>query len=339
MQRCLELANLGIGHTAPNPSVGAVLVFENDIIGEGFTSPYGGPHAEVNCINSVAEKNKHLLEKSTIYVSLEPCAHFGKTPPCADLIINKKIPYAVVACRDPFEAVNGKGIDKLIAAGVKVTFGILEKEAIELNKRFFTFHQQKRPFIILKWAQTEDGFIAYKNTKERLLISNETTNKLVHKWRSEEVAIMVGTNTALIDNPSLTNRLWSGKNPLRILLDKYLRLPSDLHLFDKTVKTIVFNTIKNEVTDHLIFHKIEADKSMVKQMCDALYIYNVQSVLIEGGTQLLQSFIDENYWDEIRVITNKNLAIGTGVSAPKIHGSTFTKQVNLTGDAIAYFYK
>lgn len=339
MQRCLDLAELGIAHTAPNPSVGAVLVHEDKIIGEGYTSPYGGPHGEVNCINSVSNDNKHLIEHATIYVSLEPCAHFGKTPPCADLIIRHKIKHAVIACRDPFEAVNGKGIEKLLAAGTEVTFGVLEQEAIESNKRFFTFHQQKRPYIILKWAQTADGFIAPKNQAERLLITNEITNRLVHKWRSEEAAIMVGTNTALVDNPSLTNRLWTGKNPVRIFLDKDLRLPNHLHLFDHSIKTIVLNTIKNETTGKLVFHQIDANKSIPKQTCEALYFHKITSVIIEGGTQLLQSFIDENCWDEMRMITNKNLLIGDGVAAPKVFGANKVDSFNVEDDLVEYFYK
>ncbi len=339
MQRCLDLATLGIGHTAPNPSVGAVLVHDGKIIGEGYTSPYGGPHAEVNCINSVSEADKHLIEHSTIYVSLEPCAHFGKTPPCADLIIRHKIKQAVIACRDPFEAVNGKGIDKLLAAGIEVTLGILEKGAIELNKRFFTFHQQKKPFIILKWAQTADGFIAPKNQSERLLITSEITNRLVHKWRSEEGGIMVGTNTALADNPSLTNRLWSGKNPVRILLDKDLRLPQHLHLFDGSVKTIILNSIKNETIGNLIFHQIDSNKSIPKQTCEALYFYQITSVIIEGGTKLLQSFVDEGLWDEIRVITNKNLVIGEGIAAPKMKGADVVSPFSIGDDLVECFYK
>lgn len=339
MQRCLDLAKLGNGQTAPNPSVGAVLVHNSRIIGEGFTSPYGGPHGEVNCINSVSENNKYLIEQSTIYVSLEPCAHFGKTPPCADLIILHKIKHAVIACRDPFEAVNGKGIEKLLAAGIQVTFGVLEKEAIESNKRFFTFHQQKRPYIILKWAQTADGFIAPKKQTERLLITNEITNRLVHKWRSKEAGIMVGTNTALVDNPSLTNRLWSGKNPVRILLDKDFRLPNNLHLFDRSVKTIVLNSVKSEKNGNLIFHQIDVSKSIPKQTCEALYFHQITSVLIEGGTKLLQSFIDEGLWDEMRVITNKKLVIGDGIAAPKITDADNVSSFSLGDDLVECFYQ
>ncbi|MBO9572642.1 MAG: bifunctional diaminohydroxyphosphoribosylaminopyrimidine deaminase/5-amino-6-(5-phosphoribosylamino)uracil reductase RibD, partial [Chitinophagaceae bacterium] len=243
MRRCIELAQLAAGHVAPNPLVGAVLVHKDKIIGEGYHHVYGGPHAEVNCINSVPPESKHLISSSVLYVSVEPCAHYGKTPPCADLIIRSRIPAVVIGCRDPFKDVNGKGIEKLQAAGINVILDILEKECRELNKRFLTFHTLHRPYIILKWAQTADKKIGnYGNN--RLHITNDTTNRLVHKWRSEEAAIMVGTNTAAADNPQLTNRLWEGRSPTRIIIDYDLRLPHSLNVFDKSVKTIVFNTIK-----------------------------------------------------------------------------------------------
>ncbi|MBI3882924.1 MAG: bifunctional diaminohydroxyphosphoribosylaminopyrimidine deaminase/5-amino-6-(5-phosphoribosylamino)uracil reductase RibD [Sphingobacteriales bacterium] len=245
MQRCLELAKLGAGSVAPNPMVGAVLVYEDRIIGEGYHQQYGQAHAEVNCINSVKKEDKELISKSTIYVSLEPCAHYGKTPPCVNLIIEKQIPHVVVACRDSYKEVNGKGIEILKATGVNVVLGILEKEAIELNKRFFTFHREQRPYIILKWAQSGNAKIGNADFS-RVLISNEQTNKHVHKWRSEEAAILVGTNTALYDNPSLTTRLWQGNNPVRLVIDTDLKLPTSLQLFNGEVKTIVFNKVKQE---------------------------------------------------------------------------------------------
>ena len=242
MQRCLQLAAMGAGHTAPNPMVGAVLVYADRVIGEGFHRQYGGPHAEVNCINSVTKDDLPLLAKSTLYVSMEPCSHFGKTPPCTDLIIEKKIPTVVIACRDGYHKVNGKGIEKLRAAGINVIVGILEREALELNKRFFTFHQHQRPYIILKWAQSKDGKVAPLNLPagrqvphsggnleqskgKRLLISNEVTDRLVHKWRSEEAAILVGTNTALQDDPALTTRFWPGRDPVRLVIEMELKLP------------------------------------------------------------------------------------------------------------------
>jgi diaminohydroxyphosphoribosylaminopyrimidine deaminase/5-amino-6-(5-phosphoribosylamino)uracil reductase len=324
MQRCLELAALGAGRVAPNPMVGAVLVHNNRIIGEGYHRAYGGPHAEVNCIDSVTAADRHLVAASTLYVSLEPCAHFGKTPPCADLIIRSSIPVCKIGCRDPFVAVNGKGIDRLITAGVEVETGILEKDCQELNRRFFTFHLQKRPYIVLKWAQTADRYIgiynetglnaenANKNNSSacpRLLISGEYTNRLVHQWRSEEAAIMVGTNTALHDNPSLTNRLWSGPSPIRLVPDMQLRLPHTLKLFTDDQRTIIFNAVKSGEKDNCTYYLLNKNENLIPQILRALYALGIQSVLVEGGSTLLQSFIDQNAWDEARVITNRKLTL------------------------------
>jgi diaminohydroxyphosphoribosylaminopyrimidine deaminase/5-amino-6-(5-phosphoribosylamino)uracil reductase len=346
MQRCLELAKAGAGYVAPNPMVGAVLVHENRIIGEGYHRLFGQAHAEVNCINSVSAEDRHLISQSAIYVSLEPCAHFGKTPPCADLIIEKKIPHVVIGCRDPFKQVDGKGVEKLLAAGVQVTIGVLEKEAKTLNKRFITFHTQHRPYIILKWAQTANGKIANDNAAERLLISNEFTNRLVHKWRSEEAAILVGTNTALFDDPSLTTRLWNGPNPVRLVIDMNLRLPADLQLFNGKIKTIVFNGLQHEERDNLLYYQVTHDVKIVHQLVHALYQLKIQSVLVEGGAQLLQSFIDEGLWDEMRVITNHELVIPSGLPAPQIQtgkevphfeSDAHLKRESLFSDSINYF--
>ncbi|MET0242761.1 MAG: bifunctional diaminohydroxyphosphoribosylaminopyrimidine deaminase/5-amino-6-(5-phosphoribosylamino)uracil reductase RibD [Flavitalea sp.] len=346
MARCIELAKLGAGGTKSNPMVGSVLVHNDRVIGEGYHQKYGEAHAEVNCINSVQDIDLHLVEHATIYVSLEPCAHFGKTPPCADLIISRKIKHAVIGCRDPFPAVNGKGIEKLEAAGVEVLVGVLENKCLSLNKRFFTFHQQYRPYVILKWAQTADGFIG--SNDQRLLITNDFTNRLVHRWRSEEMAIMVGKNTALRDNPSLTTRLWFGNNPVRIVTDSNLQIPHNAHLMDGSVHTIVFNSLKDELKDNIEFIKFEvreepveiiavndaddeqdlavklvekygskaAGKELIMGMMEALYMRNITSVLVEGGATLLQSFIDAGCWDEARVITNTRLLAGSGVKAP-----------------------
>ncbi len=339
MRRCLQLAQLGAGKVAPNPMVGAVLVCNGRIIGEGYHQQYGGPHAEVNCINSVTEADSNLISASTIYVSLEPCAHFGKTPPCAELIIAQKIPKAVIGCRDPFAAVNGKGIEKLQLAGVEVTTGILENECIELNKRFFTFHTKKRPYIILKWAQSSDGKMA-SDSNERTLISNGYSNRLVHKWRAEEAAIMVGTKTALKDNPSLTTRLWKGNNPIRVLLDMNLRLPSSLQLFDGSVKIIVFNRVKEEEHHpNLLYIKLENDGSILEQACKVLYKKNIQSVLVEGGATLLQSFIEQNLFDEIRVIENTALQIGEGLAAPQFSNMVVNEHLKLMEDDVKIFMK
>lgn len=361
MYRCLELANRGAGYVAPNPMVGAVLVHQGKIIGEGWHQQYGGPHAEVNCIDRALQNGfGALISQSVLYVSLEPCAHFGKTPPCTDLIIRNKIPEVFIGCSDPFAEVNGKGIEKLKAADVKVTTGILEKECIELNRRFFTFHTKHRPYVILKWAQTKDGMIASNNSsgggasgldsfethdskpgfmKRRLLISNEYTNRLVHQWRSEEAAILVGTNTALHDDPELTTRLWPGPSPVRLVVDMNLRLPATLKVFDRKVRTIVFNTTRHEEESNLFFYRLNKKGNLVQQLVTALYELNLQSVLVEGGATLLQSFINEGMWDEARVIVNSELSIGNGLSAPIISATAKIAEQENKGDLIRIFQK
>jgi len=318
MQRCLQLAANGLGNVAPNPMVGCVIVHENTIISEGFHIKYGDAHAEVNAINSV--KDKTLLKDATLYVSLEPCAHFGKTPPCSDLIIESGIKKVVIACSDVNPLVSGKGIEKLKRAGVEVITGILEKEAHELNKRFFTFHEKKRPYIILKWAQTADGFIDRKrndNTQQALQISNEHSKRLLHKWRSEEQAIMVGTNTARLDNPRLNVRLLDGKNPVRIVLDKNLELPGNLNLFDGSQLTIIFTSVKKVLLNNVEYVAIDFSKNVLQQVLNILYEREIQCVIIEGGSKLLQHFIDEELWDEARVFISERF-IGDGVAAPKL---------------------
>lgn len=315
MHRCLELARLGAGLVAPNPMVGAVLVYENRIIGEGYHQVYGEAHAEVNCLNSVSAVDQALIPLSTLYVSLEPCAHFGKTPPCSDLIIHHQIKTVVIGCRDPFTQVDGKGIDKLQKAGVAVTVGVLEADCRELNKRFFTFVTKHRPYIILKWAQTANGLITGEG-EERLLISHAYTNRLVHQWRSEEAALVVGTNTALADDPSLTNRLWTGKSPVRIVVDRNLRLPATLQLFDQQQRTIVINTVKAEERENLSYQKIAATDDTIDAILKVAYKEKLQSILVEGGAALLQSFINKGLWDEARIITNPGLTVPKGLSAP-----------------------
>ncbi|MEO8109283.1 MAG: bifunctional diaminohydroxyphosphoribosylaminopyrimidine deaminase/5-amino-6-(5-phosphoribosylamino)uracil reductase RibD [Ginsengibacter sp.] len=334
MQRCIQLAELGAGNVAPNPMVGALLVYENKIIGEGYHKKYGEAHAEVNCINSVSDENKNLINKSTLYVSLEPCSHFGKTPPCADLIIQQHIPKVVIGCRDIFKEVAGRGIQKLEDASIEVVSSILEKECIELNKRFFTFHDKCRPYIILKWAQSANGKIGKKD--KRILISNDYNNRLVHKWRSEEAAILVGTNTAEHDNPSLTTRLWPGSNPVRIIIDKQLRLPTSLSLFDDEAKTIIFNLSKETTEKNLVFKQLETDGFTDKLIC-SLFELNIQSILIEGGSKTLQFFIDAGLWDEARVITNEILIIENGIAAPEMKNFILEKQEKYLNDVISYF--
>lgn len=336
MLRCIELAKLGAGDVAPNPMVGSVLVYDNMIIGEGYHQRYGEAHAEVNCINSVKEAYTHLISSSTLYVSLEPCAHYGKTPPCSDLIIKCKIPRVVIGCRDPFEAVNGKGIEKLSAAGVGVVSGVLQKECEELNKRFLVFHLQKRPYIVLKWAQTADEKIG-SHSGERLLISNEYSNRLVHQWRSEEMAIMVGTHTVLKDDPSLTTRLWPGNHPVRIVVDLELKLPLSLKVFDENTRTIIFNAKKEEEQGSNIFCLVNKDGDVIQQMLHRLFEMNIQSVLVEGGAKLLQSFIDEGAWDEIRKIENVEWSMGPGVSAPIMKNEKRVFNEQLLSDTIGYY--
>ncbi len=336
MQRCLDLARLGAGNVAPNPMVGAVLVYNNRIIGEGYHQKFGEAHAEVNCINSVSETDRHLISKSTLYVSLEPCSHHGKTPPCADLIMKERIPKVVIGSRDPFKAVNGKGIEQLISAGIDVKQNILENECKYLNKRFFTFHTLHRPYIILKWAQTADEMIG-SGTDERLLISNELTNRLVHRWRSEESAILVGTNTALADDPSLNVRSWIGNDPVRMVIDKDLRLPTTLKIFDGKQKAIIFNTKKQEDQEGLLYVKLPGGDIFLNELLKSCHQASIQSILVEGGAALLQSFIDLDLWDEARVITNTSLTIRSGLASPVLTNAIETKKEFIRTDTITYF--
>lgn len=336
MLRCLQLAKLGEGNVAPNPMVGSVLVHDNRIIGEGYHQQYGEAHAEVNCINSVAKEDVHLIPHSTIYVSLEPCAHFGKTPPCSDLIIKHGIKKVVIGCRDSFKQVDGKGIEKLRLSGAEVTVGILENKCKELNKRFFTFHEKKRPFIVLKWAETVNGIIG-TNGNDRLLISNDISNRLVHQLRHQNAAILVGTNTVLLDNPSLTNRLWVGKNPIRLVIDKDLKLPTHLQLFNQAERTIVFNYIKHEEQENLTYYKLNKEADLLDEILAACYQLNIQSLLVEGGRKALQSFIDKHLWDEAIVITNTALIVNKGVAAPILNHHTKVNQSVLLNDTITYF--
>lgn len=316
INRCIQLAKNGLGTTYPNPLVGSVIVFDNKIIGEGWHQKSGKPHAEVNAINSV--KNKSLLAKSTIYVSLEPCSHFGKTPPCCDLIIKHKIPNVVIGTIDTNRKVAGTGIKRLIENGVNVTVGILESECKELNKRFFTFHNKKRPYIILKWAESLDGFIApmTKEKKEPVWISNPYSRQLVHKWRNEEQAILVGTTTVLDDNPKLDVREWSGNNPIRIVLDRTGKISDDYFVKDKQTKTIVI-TEQEKLTssENCIYENAIFDIQLTKKIADISYKYGIQSILIEGGSQTLQTFIDTNLWDEARVFKG-NIYLKNGIKAP-----------------------
>lgn len=317
MKRCLELAALGLGKTYPNPMVGSVIVHGGKVIGEGWHKKAGEAHAEVNSVNSVVDKS--LLKEATIYVNLEPCAHFGKTPPCASLITKHKIPNVVIGCIDTFSKVSGKGVTMLKEAGVKVKVGVLEKECLESHKRFFTFHQKKRPYIILKWAQTKDGFIAplVQEEGKPFWITSPESKKLVHKWRTEEASILVGTNTAEKDNPALTARLWNGCQPLRIVLDRTLRLNDNLQVFDESIKTVVFTEKLKTSTSRTKYIQTDFSK-LHENILNELYKRNIHSVIIEGGRETLQAFINESLWDEARVFVGEERLVN-GISAPVLN--------------------
>lgn len=332
LQRCLELAQKALGKTYPNPMVGSVIVHEGKIIGEGYHQKAGEPHAEVNAVHSV--KNKALLKESTIYVSLEPCSHFGKTPPCANMIVEHGFKKVVIGTLDLHEKVNGKGIKILANAGIEVTSGKLDQESREVNKRFFTFHEKKRPFIILKWAQSGDGFLDqnFKPTQ----IGNPLTKQFVHQLRSEEHAILVGTNTALNDNPSLTVREIEGGNPIRILIDFDLKVSRKAKIYNEEATTLVFNGDKNGEESNLKFVKIEKEK-FLNNLMKALFEENIQSVIVEGGSFTLQQFIDANLWDEALIIKNENLHFEKGTKAP--HFTFVEDRIENFGDNTIALYK
>lgn len=335
IQRSLEIAKNGIGFTRPNPSVGAVIVLNDTIIGEGYTSTYGGNHAEVNAIAAVDDKS--LLKEATIYVTLEPCAHFGKTPPCADLIVKHQLKNVVIGCVDSNSLVAGKGIERLKKAGINVVVGVLEKECLAHHKRFFTVQNKQRPYVILKWASTKNGFVApfTKNENKPIWISNAYSQQLVHKWRSEEQAILVGTNTVIEDNPSLTVRNWKGENPVRIVLDRNLRIPNKARVFDGNVKTIVMTGSRQENQElryNVFFEEIDFSKNAAQHICDVLQNHQIQSVIIEGGTKTIQTFIDANLWDEARVFIG-DVEFKNGIQAPIIVGKQISSQ-NIDGDIL-----
>jgi len=323
MYRCLTLAKNGLGSTYPNPLVGSVVVFEDRIIGEGWHQRSGGPHAEVIAINSV--KNKSLLAKSTLYVNLEPCSHYGKTPPCADLIVKMKIKNVVIGTIDFNDIVSGKGIAHLNKNGCKVTIGVLEKECVKINRRFFIFHKMKRPYVILKWAETKDGFIypgiTKNSSKKPIWISNEYSRQIVHKWRTEEQAILVGTTTAIQDNPGLTARNYYGKSPIRIAIDKNLKIPVKYNFYDGSCQTIIFTNRRSVYPKikNLQFIELDFTKNTNSQMLKYLFKIGVQSVIIEGGAKTLQSFIDSNFWDEARVFVGENM-FESGIRSPNFNG-------------------
>ena len=316
IKRCTELAQKALGNTYPNPLVGSVIVHNGRIIGEGFHKKAGEPHAEINAINSIKNEDKYLIPEATIYVSLEPCAHYGKTPPCALKIVELGFKKVVIGAMDSHDKVDGKGKKIITDAGIEVVSGILEDECRELNKRFFTFHEKKRPFIILKWAQSADGFMDKDFNPTQ--ISNSLSKQFVHQMRSEEHAILVGKNTALHDNPSLTVREIEGRNPIRILIDFKLDVPESFNIYNDEAETIVFNSIKNSKDKHLKFIIIEKENSL-NQILEKLYELQIQSVIIEGGRFTLQQFIDQNLWDEAVIFKNPNLNLGNGTKAPNFN--------------------
>lgn len=340
ISRCIEIARNGLGTTAPNPMVGAVVVHKNLIIGEGFTSPYGRAHAEVNAIRAVADKT--LLKEATLYVTLEPCSHYGKTPPCADLIAKHKIPKVVIGLEDPNSMVAGNGIQKLKDTGCEVTVGILEKECREHHKRFLTFHEKRRPYVILKWAETLDGYIAPSKemrsaNAEPYWITSSRSRQLVHQWRSEEQAILVGTNTVLEDNPKLDVRHWFGKNPTRIILDRHLRIPIDFHVFDGSMSTIFLTEVSDasKYQEKINYELLDFQKDLAGQIMSILHMKNMTSVLVEGGAKTIQTFIDGHVWDEARVFKGAS-TFNEGIKAPVIHG-TLALTKHMDQDMLNYY--
>ncbi len=340
MRRCLELAKKGKGRVELNPMVGAVLVHDGKIIGEGYHEGYGKPHAEVNAIaDAISNGHEDLLSLSTLFVSLEPCSHYGKTPPCADLIIEKNIPEVVIGCIDPNPEVDGKGIKKLMEAGIKVQLlgeGPVKNEVLALLCSFIIPILSQCPYVILKWAETADGFIG-SGSEERLMISNEFSNRLAHKWRSEESAILIGKNTALLDDPSLTNRLWPGKSPMRMVIDLEMELPLSLKLFDGGKYVTVFNYHKMERIGFIgAYCQVDRDKHVLKQILSFMQAIRLQSLIVEGGRKLLQSFIDDGLWHEARVIKSRK-SVGKGLKAPILANAKLIDQMNCLDDSI-YFY-
>ncbi len=338
MKRCLHLAGNGRGLVSPNPMVGAVVVHKGKIIGEGWHRQYGKAHAEVNAINSV--KNKDLLKESTLYVNLEPCNHVGKTPACSHFIVAHKIPNVVIACRDSYKEVNGKGIATLEKAGINVKVGVLEQESRKLNARFFTFHEKKRPYIILKWAQTADGYIDFDRQPDTPIGPNWITDEFarikVHKWRAEEDAIMVGTNTAEKDNPKLNIRSYAGSNPLRVLLDRHLRLPDDLHIFDGSIPTLVFSEKSKPSKTNCKYIVVDSHEEVLKKVLNELYKLNIQSIIVEGGAKIINYILKENMWNEARVFIGNKYFI-SGVKAPEIKKHPAYSEQDVT-NRLYYFY-
>ncbi len=336
MRRALELAQLGLGQVAPNPMVGCVIVYKDIIVAEGYHQQYGEAHAEVNAILNLSTTID--TKECTLYVTLEPCSHFGKTPPCADLLIKHQFKTVVVGCLDINPLVAGKGIEKLQTAGIEVITGVLEQECIKLNKRFFTFHQKKRPYIILKWAQTADDFISrlpLPTERADNWISSEASKVLVHQWRANESAILVGKNTVLADNPELTVRLVTGNNPLRLVIDKNLELPITSAIFSKKAFTIVYNSKKETSEGNVLYKQLNFEENVISQLLNDLWQRNITSIIVEGGANVLNQFIEQNKWDEAQVFVNPNLFFEKGIKAPKFE--PFFQKIKHTEELHSFF--
>ena len=342
MQRCLQLARCGAGSTSPNPMVGAVIVCDGRIIGEGYHIRAGEPHAEVNAVNSVAEADRHLLSRSTMYVSLEPCSHYGKTPPCCDMIIARGIARVVIGTADPNPQVDGAGIERMRSAGIDVTVGVLEEECLRLNRAFFTSQIYKRPYVTLKWAQSADGFIdLLRDGGQAVKISSPVSQVAVHRLRAQNVAILVGRHTALLDDPSLNIRHWAGRSPLRLVIDKNGTLPADLKIFDGTLPTVVYTACEKEdkVGKNIEQVVLDFNEPLLPQILAHLNGRRVDSLLVEGGATLLQSFIKASLWDEARVEINPGLELGNGVVAPSLAPLQPIVEECFAGNRILYFHR
>jgi len=335
IEKCISLARKGILNVSPNPMVGCVIVYDGEIIGEGYHKEYGKNHAEVNAINSV--KDKSVLKNSILYVNLEPCCHHGKTPPCTDIIIKYNIPKVVIGCIDTFSKVSGQGIKKLKNNSVEVIYGVLEKECIELNKRFFCYHIKKRPYIILKWAKSKDNFIAPINQEKSFWMTSDESKKLVHSWRAEEDAILVGRKTVEADNPSLTVRECEGKNPIRIVIDKELSLNEKSNVFDDQAETIIFNNIKTAIIDKTTYLKAEFN-NLNQDILKQLYNRDILSLIIEGGAFTINSFIENGLYDEIRVFTT-NKVLENGIKSPNIPEIKNSKKITINNDKLEIYIR
>ena len=342
MQRCLQLARCGAGSASPNPMVGAVIVCDGRIIGEGYHIRAGEPHAEVNAVNSVAEADRHLLSRSTMYVSLEPCSHYGKTPPCCDMVIARGIARVVIGTADPNPQVDGAGIERMRSAGIDVTVGVLEEECLRLNRAFFTSQIYKRPYVTLKWAQSADGFIdLLREGGQAVKISSSVSQVAVHRLRAQNVAILVGRHTALLDDPSLNIRHWAGRSPLRLVIDKNGTLPADLKIFDGTLPAVVYTACEKEdkVGKNIEQVVLDFNEPLLPQILAHLNGRRVDSLLVEGGATLLQSFIKASLWDEARVEINPGLELGNGVVAPSLAPLQPIAEECLAGNRILYFHR